>query len=205
MGCGSGCSAVCYWDLSESFGKYRAEKCRTSESNMTLLSYYLIIPIASLIVNAFVQGCLCRLWHGRLFFSILGGAGIGFLFLLLMVSYFSGDCIWDYVDRIFLYMCFSFWYFTALNLGETSIRLRMLDQISKRLDPLAKNGLPKGMTVEEVLVQRLQRLEANRIIRFDGDRILFRWSIFFLACLPLVGLKRLFYGSVRGQIAKTRP
>jgi len=111
-----------------------------------------------------------------------------------MVSYFSGDGVMDYMEKIFLYLCFSFWYFTALNLGETSIRLRMLDQISKRLDPLSKNCLAEGPTLEELFVQRLKRLEANRIIRIDGNKISFRYSIFFLACIPLAVLKQVFYG-----------
>ena len=168
-------------------------------------SFYLIIPATSLIINVLVQACLCRLWNGRLFLSILVGAGTGFFSLLAMIPCFSGACIWIFVDSMFLYLCFSFWYFTALNLGETSIRFHMLDRISKHLDPLPKSGLTVGLKVEEVLAQRLQRLEANRIISIDGDTISFRLSIFFLACLPLVALKRLFYGSVRGQIANTRP
>jgi hypothetical protein len=166
-------------------------------------SLNLTIPATSLIINVLVQACLCRLWNGRLFLSILVGAGTGFLSLLAMIPYFSGACIWIFVDSMFLYLCFSFWYFTALNLGETSIRFHMLDRISKHLDPLPKSGLTLGLKVEEVLAQRLQRLEANRIISIDGKTISFRLSIFFLACLPLVALKRLFYKPVPCQIANT--
>lgn len=70
----------------------------------------------------------------------------------------------------------------------------MLSQISKKNDFIERQRLVCEITEPKMIAERLERLTGNKIIGKSGDTFLFRYSIFFFACIPIAALKIIFQG-----------
>jgi hypothetical protein len=162
-----------------------------------------LAPLCSLSLNVIVQFGLYRYARFRLMGSILGGllAGIAPLFGLMFWSFtFASplptlDILALSVTMIAIYLGGCAVIFAVINLGETSLRIRMLQMLNK-----SPNGMKRSEVVEiyddtalfEIRVNRL--IEQRQVIR-TGDVVIIRRSAFFYIAALIRAFKWLLYGS----------
>lgn len=161
----------------------------------------LVAPALGIVANVAVQFTLH--WTGRysLLISVIAGfaAGaavtVGFTTLALFQSpstFLDGFAL--AISVLLVYGAAGMAYFCLINLGETSLRIRMLQLL---LDS------PNGLTLPEILaiyddkkliVTRLRRIAENRHASFIDGVFYPRRSVLFIASWAIELLKRLLYG-----------
>jgi hypothetical protein len=161
----------------------------------------LLIPILAVFVNLTVQIATFRHWRGtRYFASIVSGFSAGLVALAGMEAMY----LWEntnteaslvaFLVNVPIYVALAYCYYSFVQLGQTSIRIRLYAEISSQ---------PQGLLTEEVyreysdqtLVQvRLQRLiESGDVIFRDGSysvgrsRFVFVGNLLFKAKSFLLG------------------
>ena len=140
----------------------------------------LATPLAAAGANVVLQTLAHRLHRSfGLMRSIMFGFGLG-LFVVLILHYVNyslygggpGDVIGLLVGNLLIYGCLGYLFFQFVNVGEASIRVRILRELA---------AVPGGMTLRElearyndelILETRLGRLLNNRQIIQHGDRFL---------------------------------
>jgi hypothetical protein len=108
---------------------------------------------------------------------------------------------WIVLAAVFMYSNFSLWYFTLLGLGETSLRVRMLEAVAQGREWQNPSSRAKTNSDAGVFWERVERLSRRKIIRRDGDMISYQPSTFSFICLLLGTLKYLYYGSFRKRLS----
>lgn len=150
----------------------------------------LFCPIAALAVNVIMQVFLYRLRRGAQFFrSIVEGflsGATAFAGLEVMLAP-EGDSMKQYIVLALLvnapiYVCLSYCAYNFIQLGQTSIRIRMYSDIA---------AMPSGMAIEEMkreynedalLRIRLQRLiESGDIMERNGRYFITRTRFLHVA------------------------
>ena len=114
---------------------------------MAISWVHLLVPIAALSINAFVQILVCRLMPQRgLLYSIYAGFAAGILVLAVAeIGCFNRESEerWALLlANAMIYAAFGYGYFHFLNLGETARRIRILREIE---------GAPLGLSIEDIL------------------------------------------------------
>lgn len=153
-------------------------------------------PISAIVINVTAQVILFRVRRGSQYFrSIIEGFLLGAAALVAFEAFLVASSS-DVIDRIVLaigvntpiYVCLSYCYFNFVQLGQTSIRIRMYTEIALR---------PAGVMISEIegeydetaLIEvRLQRLIESGDITVRGStyligrkRLLFVANIIFAA------------------------
>lgn len=161
----------------------------------------LAAPALGTVANIIFQFTLYRASRGALLMSIVVGLGAGAAVTIVVIIFALFQAPTEIFDGValtvsvfFIYGGAGLAYFCLINLGETSLRIRMLQLI---LDS------PNGLTVPEILAiyndetlvaVRLQRMaEYRRAVLIDG--VFYpRRSLLFAASWASELLKRLLYG-----------
>jgi hypothetical protein len=170
-----------------------------------LFNIYLVIfcPIFCLIVDVVVEVIICRCFHAAgLLRSIFFGFFTG-LFALLIYDFYIfisrmygfGDFFAIVVIHLVTYFSLAYCYFNFLNLGETSIRIRLLRELK---------DAPDGLTLEEILTRYnredfferriLRLLKSGQIIEEDNKYRLRKPNMLIIAKI-LVFLKFICFGN----------
>jgi len=161
----------------------------------------LAAPAIGTVANIAFQFTLYRMTRSTLMISIMAGLGAGCAVTAAFVAlalFLSPPTIVDgcalALSVFVIYGAAGMTYFSLINLGETSLRIRMLQLL---LDS------PNGLTLPEILAiyddkkliaTRLRRMAENRrAILIDGV-VYPRRSVLFAASWVLELLKRLLYG-----------
>jgi hypothetical protein len=150
----------------------------------------LIAPIAAILINLATQIVLYRTRRGREYFrSIIEGFFAGAIALAGSEAFFilSEHAL---TDRLILalavngpiYFCLSYCYYSFVQLGQTSIRIRMYTEIALRpsgvmISEIEREYDEKGLT--EVRLQRL--LESGDVIERDGNYFIGRTRLLHIA------------------------
>jgi hypothetical protein len=164
-------------------------------------------PVFGLTMNVIVQFTVFRAgWRGLLGSIVVGffaGAGVaaGFVVAAAETSpLVLFDALALAVVVLVVYGAAGFAYFAFVNLGETSLRIRMLQLVA---------DAPRGLTVADILAVyndrdlfaiRLGRMAENDQALIIGDRFYPRRSVLFTASVVLEFLKRLLYGARRKHL-----
>ena len=139
---------------------------------------YLVLasPLIALAVNVLSQIVLLRSTRGSHFMrSMIGGflagaAGLLVLeFFLLRLPDLSREAIAGMTIHALTYVALSYCYFNFVNLGQSSIRIRIYSEIAASPGGLSVQDLEKDYNEEALMAMRLRRLaESGDIVKKDG-------------------------------------
>jgi len=167
----------------------------------------LFTPIAALAINMAVQIVGFRLRRGCHFFrSVVEGfflGGVGLLIieaLLIIADQTRGDSVaMALLVNLPTYLALSYCYYSFVQLGQTSIRLRMYSEIASRASGVTIEEMEREYDESALTDMRLRRLiESGDILEKDGRyfigrrRLLVVVHIIFAAKHILLGKKSEF-------------
>jgi hypothetical protein len=137
----------------------------------------LISPIAAMLVNVAAQVILFRLRHGGRFFrSIIEGVLFGGIALVACEAFLvaSSNAI---ADRLFLavavnlpiFLCLSYCYYTFVQMGQASIRVRLYTEIALRPGGVVISEIEREYDETALTELRLRRLiESGDVVAKSG-------------------------------------
>jgi len=142
----------------------------------------LFIPIFGLGINIAAQ----LLSHKRIIgLGLLKSEYLGFTlgFLLITLSELYLDTSLSLlIANLIIYTSLGFCYFTFVNLGETSRRVRILRELAGCLDGLTAEGILQRYNAREVTQRRIGRLINNGQVRFrDGKYYIGNSTVLLMA------------------------
>lgn len=130
-------------------------------------------PVLGLAVNVLVQASWTRLFHDQVGRSIIAGLSCGIAADVLGIA--CGPAVllrsastWAVTILTYLALAFGFWAF--LNLNITSLRIRLLRELSHGHDHVSRAELLRRYSPEEVLHRRLERLRLGGQLRLEAGR-----------------------------------
>jgi hypothetical protein len=158
---------------------------------------YLVLasPLIALAVNGLTQIVLLRSTRGSHFMrSMIGGflAGAAGLLVLEFFLLPHPDLFWDTIAGVTVhamtYVALSYCYFNFVNLGQSSIRIRIYSEIAASPVGLSVQDLEKDYNEKALMAMRLRRLAES------GD-IVKKESLFFVGRQRLVLLARIVFAA----------
>ncbi len=162
---------------------------------MANLTPFLIVasPFAALVVNMLSQVFLLRRSAGAHYMrSMLAGFSSGAIALCIAEIFISPhppsllDCIAEFAVRTLSYGGLSYCYFHFVNLGQSSIRVRIYSDLADNPLGLEIETLKQAYNESTLVVSRLQRLTSS------GD-IIERNGIYFVGKYRLVVVARILF------------
>lgn len=159
-------------------------------------------PLIGLAIAAISLGIVARMISGRFWLSIFLSIGIGLMagfsllaFATIRAQYSAG--IFDYLYFMLTYGGLSFCFFHFNNLGETSIRFRIIRECLRNNNRIALGNLRSLYGSDQIVELRLKRLLLSKKITIKSDRY-FANSILFVIMTKLIyGTKRIIFGRER--------
>ena len=136
--------------------------------------FRILIPFFSLSLNILFQIIAYKyLIKSRLLKSEYFGFICGCLVLLMLefILYqkLARESFFLFYADLVIYSCFSYGYFTFINMGETARRIRLLRELYEFPSGLTKEQILKMYSAESIVNQRLERLLNNhQIVLRDG-------------------------------------
>ena len=138
---------------------------------------HVIIPVLGLLVNMTFQimgvRCVASIDYYK---SIAYGFWLGLfvvlvsetVFMLLEVKVLS-DLIALSMANLAVYLLISFSYFAFINLGVSSLRVRLLDELGRSTEGLSMSEILERYNSREIIKNRVEKLEKiGQLIRKDG-------------------------------------
>lgn len=166
---------------------------------------FLAAPAAGFVVNVVAQLVLTRAAPAAgLLKVILAAFSVGFLAtasLATLACYFdraswlNGAAL--FATAIIIYGAASLVIFAVINLGETSLRIKMLSMIIKSPDGISMTELLRTNNEKELISIRLERLITKGQARFAEDIFYPRVSFLFLAAALVRALRVLIFGHAK--------
>lgn len=162
----------------------------------------LFSPIAALAINMTVQIVGLRLRRGSHFFrSVVEGfflGGLGFLIievLLIIDDQTQGDSVTTaLLVNLPTYLALSYCYYSFVQLGQTSIRLRMYSEIASRATGVTIEEMEREYDENALTDMRLQRLiESGDILEKNGRYFIGRRRLLLVVHI-IFAAKHIFLG-----------
>lgn len=150
----------------------------------------LLSPIAATLINVAAQVLLFRVRRGTQYFrSIIEAFLLGGLGLLAAEAFFVASSN-SLIDRLVLalavnvpiYVCLSYCYYSFVQLGQTSIRIRMYTEIALRSSGVVIAEIEEEYNESALTEVRLQRLkESGDMLEKDGRYFIGRGRLLLVA------------------------
>ena len=164
--------------------------------------FWILVPVVALAVNVAAQILFFRATRGTHFMrSIIGGclAGLGALAVLSVVKVsvvglsFSELANGLLVDAP-VYFALSYCYYNFVQLGQTSVRIRLYTEIAARPAGMASGDIARLYNEEALMQLRVERLvESGDIVQRGGRYFVGRRRLVWVARIIFAG-KRLLLG-----------
>ena len=175
---------------------------------MTADYWLLGAPLAGSVVNVIGQICLSRLLAGqRLLLVIVAAFGAGLLVTGAMVGFAlsaadlpASDMIGLAGSALTVYCAAGFVLFALVNLGETSLRIRMMRVLLDNPAGITREELIASYDDQALIAIRLQRLQDNKQARVVDEIYYSRPSLFFFGAGCIRLLQRIVYGRRQGLL-----
>jgi hypothetical protein len=169
---------------------------------MTADYWLLAAPVAGTVVNVAAQFVLARIVATERLLALIAMAfGIGLVATAAMAAAairLGGIAALDAVALIasvlFVYGAAGLVLFAIINLGETSLRIRMMRVLLDAPDGVRRTDLLSTYDDRALIAVRLQRLQDNAQARVQDDVFYARPSFLFAAAATVRLLKRIVYG-----------
>jgi hypothetical protein len=163
----------------------------------------LLIPLLSVLVNLIVQVFSFRYWKGSNYFlTIMLGFGVGLAAFVVMETLFLWeDFSTDHLLTALLvntpiYICLAYCYYSFVQLGQTSIRIRLYAEIASKPDGLSAEEVAREYSDDSLVAVRIQRLvESGDLIYRNGD--------FFIGRSRLPLIEDILFAAKRFLLGKT--
>jgi hypothetical protein len=169
---------------------------------MTPDYWWLAAPLAGSAANLIAQVAFARILSGeRLVLVIIAafcaglvatGATIGFA--LSRTELPASDVLGLAASVVIIYFAAGFVLFAIVNLGETSLRIRMMRVLLDSPGGITRDKLLASYDDRALITVRLQRLRDNRQARVVDEIYYSRPSFLFFACAGIRLLQRIVYG-----------
>jgi hypothetical protein len=164
--------------------------------------WLLIAPVVGGTINVAVQLLLARLFSGqRLVLVIVGALGAGLaasaamiVWALSRVGLPATDAIGLAASALGVYLAGSFVLFAIVNLGETSLRIRMMRVLLDNPEGVTRDDLVASYDDRALVSVRLDRLRDNAQARVVDDVYYSRPSFMFFGAAGIRLLQRMVYG-----------
>lgn len=162
----------------------------------------LLTPIAALAVNVVAQIALVRLARGAHFLrSAAGGFFVGLLALGLMEAWLIASqalAVESWAKALLVsaptYVGLSYCFFNFINLGQSSIRIRLYSEIAAVPGGVSVEQMAREYNEDALLHARLQRLtESGDIVEREGRYFVGRRRLVPVAAI-IFGLKAFILG-----------
>ncbi len=142
----------------------------------------LIRPVAGMGINAVGLMISLRVFQ-RL--GYIGSVVLGFVLGLLSIvameasqfasaQAFSLDLWARILGDFALYGCLAYLFFTAINIGESSIRVRILREVLKGGSSISEKSLLQAYDEQTIVQSRLDRMLKKGLLVRQGDRYILR-------------------------------
>lgn len=149
----------------------------------------LLIPILAVMVNLIVQVISFRHWRGANYFlTIILGFGGGLAafvimeILFLQLAFSKDHLLTALLVNTPIYICLAYCYYSFVQLGQTSIRIRLYAEIASKSDGLSAEDVATEYSDDSLVAVRIQRLvESGDLIKRNGAFFVGRKR------LPLIG------------------
>ena len=96
--------------------------------------------------------------------------------------------------NLIIYACFSYGYFTFINLGETARRIRLLRELYDAPEGLAKEQILMRYNAQEVVNIRLVRLLNNKQINLHNEKYYSGNPVMLMISKAVIFIKQLVLG-----------
>lgn len=153
-----------------------------------------VTPVVAMMIATLGLLVLARIFVQRFWFAIFLSLGFGFLGGIIWMARITNSQIsdWLYFGMSYLPLAFCFFHFN--NLGETSIRFRMIHECVARKGTIEIQELKKDYNPQKIVDLRLNRLLAGqKIVERNGK--LFPNSQFLMIMVHVIyGVKGLVFG-----------
>jgi hypothetical protein len=169
---------------------------------MTPDYWLLAAPLVGSAVNLIAQVTFARILSGeRLVLVIVAafctglvatGVTTGFAFSLAELP--ASDALGLAASVVIIYFAAGFVLFAIVNLGETSLRIRMMRMLLDSPGGITRDELLASYDDRALIAVRLQRLRDNRQARVVDEIYYSRPSFLFFACSGIRLLQRIVYG-----------
>lgn len=166
--------------------------------------YTLLLALfIGLMFNVLTQMIVVR-FTATILRSIMYGLLIGLIaYGIIFVNLTDNIEVWfseDIFVGLFIYLTFSFCFWAFLNLNLTSVRIRMLRELYNQAEGLSPNLLVERYSPEELLLRRVERLQANGQVIAKNDRLVLQSKKLLIVYMIMLGLRRIILPArVRNQ------
>ncbi len=165
--------------------------------------WLLAAPAAGTAVNVAAQLVLARIMSGQrlmLLIAIAFCIGLAVTASITMLALDLGDvpaldALALTASVLFIYGAVGLVLFAIINLGETSLRIRMMRLLLDRPEGIRRDELMAAYDDQAMVAVRLERLRDKRQARVVGDSYYSRPSFLFFAAAVVRLLKRIVYGN----------
>jgi len=164
------------------------------------MAYFnILIPILSLCFNILTQIFSYKyILRKELLKSEYLGCLCGFILLIVCELAIREDLFKEWLFLVFanliIYACFSYCYFTFINMGETARRIRLLRELYDAPFGLTGEEILKRYNAEEVINIRMNRLLNNGQIVLRNGRYYIGSPIMLLISRMIVFMKIIVLG-----------
>jgi len=163
----------------------------------------LLFPILAVLLNLIVQVLSFRHWKGSNYFlTIILGLGVGLAGFVVVETLF----LWQAfsADHLFtallvnppIYICLSYCFYNFVQLGQTSIRIRLYAEIASTPDGLCVEEVVREYSDDSLVAVRIHRLVESGDLKDQN-------GAFFIGRgrLPLIG--NILFAAKRFLLGKT--
>ena len=163
----------------------------------------ILAPVAALAVNVITQVLAVRLWRGRHFLR-----AVALAFVVGAVALLAAEALFPVASErreawmiglfvnLPLYAALSYCYFTFANLGQSSIRIRIYDEIEQQPGGISAAQIAQEYNEAALMESRLQRLlESGDLVLREGRYFLGRKRLVPIASV-IMATKRLVLGKM---------
>ena len=161
----------------------------------------ILAPLVALIVNSMIQLLGVRYRIFGYVKSVFSGFLLGFIILIIIQSfcYLNGELSHhEYAGlilvNILIYGFMSLCYFAYMNLGVTSLRIRMLKELSDSPKGLIKEEILQRYNSRKIISVRIERLMQKNQIRYENERYVLSKKMLFLIARFLESTRNLYFG-----------
>jgi len=164
---------------------------------MTLSLLHISVPVLGLFSNMTVQLLGIRCVYSISYYKSIGyGCFAGLFFVLaseIFFLLFETKEIFNLLALSFAnlvaYLFIAFSYFAFINLGVSSLRVRLLDELWQSKDGLSMSEILKKYSSREIVKNRIEKLEKGGQLQLRGDRYYLGESLALLMVKILEFLK----------------
>jgi hypothetical protein len=168
---------------------------------------YPLLPVAGLILNASIQiGYMRYFKKAKYIHSIAIGFTMGLIFIVTVkvgISFAVVNQLSDstalFAVNLIIYSCSSYCYCAVIGLGVSSLRVRMLYELSLNAKGCSAEKILSQYNSHDILTARLNRLIANDHIVYKNERYYLKKYLVVALVFLVDCMKYLIFGRTKND------